>query len=493
MGSILYIALAWLLLALCSLLPAQQAFADSAEVPAGLPEKQCSSDLIRNITTLIDTGDAGQSVTTGVLYKDNFSTAHARVVCNCPNESYSISGVTYSAYYALPDNGQAGNIWAILNESLQLRLPDAGQPMICKKASYHGINSRGITMSLSKAIHQPFRYVQICLGLCCLMLLSWSAPALAALPSYQCATNPTYQQTYVVTRDLGDAGTTGSSRSYDLDTGFQFSTMTCNCSKGGGTLYSLFTTTTSLPVDGDGWMKLNPFVDAKLGIKIGSTYQQVPFANYMSYAHTTACSKSENATNNGTEVGSASRLTLRLTKGLLGELTYSGELSKLYLQLKNNNEALDYGSPITVINLNLTLRSNASCSFQEGDTFNIDMGKIVRSRLNESGAPDGYTPRTINLSLDCTDVDGYSNIDYTFQSASGSSGDYLLTNLTGLGIGLLDGNDNPIGFGIDNTVSVPLQDSSTSFFIKPVPVKLAGQTVENGQFMAHAIVTVSLP
>ncbi|MGY3857900.1 fimbrial protein [Aeromonas intestinalis] len=117
----------------------------------------------------------------------------------------------------------------------------------------------------------------------------------------------------------------------------------------------------------------------------------------------------------------------------------------------------------------------------------------MRSNLNEGGVPNGYTPKMINLSLDCQSVDGHPNIDYTFQSASGSSGDYLLTSLAGLGIGFMDGNDNPLGLGINNSVSVPLQDSSTSFYLKPYPVRLAGQTVDNGEFVARAIITVSLP
>ncbi|WP_349922238.1 hypothetical protein [Aeromonas veronii] len=134
MVNILYIALAWLLLALSSLLPAHQAFAASTPIPAGLPQKQCSGDLTRNVTAVVDTGDNGQDVGSGVIYKNNFNTGtQSTVVCNCP-DPYNFSGVTYSAYYTLPDNGQNGNIWAILNESLHLQCAGRGQPAVAVRA-----------------------------------------------------------------------------------------------------------------------------------------------------------------------------------------------------------------------------------------------------------------------------------------------------------------------------------------------------------------------
>lgn len=336
---------------------------------------------------------------------------------------------------------------------------------------------------------QYYCHIKKCIGTFLIVFLSWSTEALAALPLNQCEGNPVTEQLFQIDAELENGGSTGNTLDQDIQSG-KTGNATCHCEEWGD-YYSWFTATSNLPLGGDGWYQLNDYLDAKVSIWIyGPGFKQVPFTqiknNGLTHCYNTTSEIS------GIATGSRIAVTFRLRKGIIGEVKFSGNLATLFWQL-SPDKSPNKSYPFAYINADVTLHTTAQCSFREGDMFTVDLGRVYKTALVEGKKPKGFTPKSVDLSVDCINADTETAIDYTFQSASGSSGNFILTDLPGVGIGLLDNNEQPIGLGINNTVSAPFDNSSTSFFIKFYPTKLAGQEIINGTFTAQAIVTISLP
>lgn len=273
----------------------------------------------------------------------------------------------------------------------------------------------------------------------------------------------------------------------------QSGTGLCNC-RDSKSYYSWFTGRSNLPEAGGGYYQLNEYLDAQISIYVYSAgFQLVPFTSVQNSA-TSQCAGA-NTVVSGVATGGRAMVTFRLRKGIVGYVKYSGELASLYWMI-GSNKLPDFNYPFAVVNADITLGALAQCNFRQGDTFTVDLGDVYKGNMTDGNIPNNYTPRNIDLSVDCTNLDS-SALEYNFQSASGSTGDFINTDLPGVGVGLLDGSGNPIGLGINNAVTVPtvgtVDNSASDFNVKLYPTKLAGQEVQPGHFSAQAIVTVSIP
>ncbi|WP_176443128.1 fimbrial protein [Pseudomonas segetis] len=320
--------------------------------------------------------------------------------------------------------------------------------------------------------------------------LGWSFSAHAEPPAWQCEGAPVIEHNNVIALDFTEQASIGERVDTTFNTG-QGGVGNCNCPES-GSYTSYFTSTTGLTVTSDGWLKLNDNIDARLRIFVlGSNNVLVPFSKVPNTA-SSPCSPENGIVNAST--GSRGQVAFRITKPFVGEIIYSGRLATMYWQINDSSAAVDMNYPYAHVNADIRLKVLASCQFRAGDTFTIDLGDIDKAALTEGGLPKyGFTPKSIDLSLDCVNIGSSGKVSYMFQSASGSEGNLLLTDLRGLGIGLHDGDDNPVGLGAENAIEVPVVSDTTSFLLKPYPSKLPGAAVESGSYTAQAIVTVTLP
>ena len=320
----------------------------------------------------------------------------------------------------------------------------------------------------------------------------WSTGALAGPPPWQCVGDPISSYQIAIDLELPNGGQVNSLGSSRFQSG-QSLKQICNCPIA-GQYYGVYTTTTPLPVMGDGWLQLNDAIEAKVFVDIwGPGLTQVPYTRVLNKGPT-ICDSPTFVSYPGT--GSSGRIDFRLRKSIVGEVSFSGRLATLYTQFEPATAAPDLNYPHAYIDANISLRGTATCQFRAGDQFSIDLGQIEKSTLIEGGPPrSGFTPQTIDLSGDCVGSGISSAIKYQFDGLSGHTGDSNLmrTNLRGVGIGFHDGNDQPIGFGAGKAFNVPVVNNSTSLLIKPYPSKIAGEVINNGAFEAQAVVTLSLP
>ncbi len=324
------------------------------------------------------------------------------------------------------------------------------------------------------------------------LVFGWSTGALAGLPPWQCVGDPV--TTYNVGMDLelpsGGQVNSTTSDTFSAATGFR---QICNCPVRGD-YYGLYSATTSLPIVGDGWLQLNDTIEAQVFVDIwGPGATQVPYTRVLNKGPT-KCDGPDFVSY--PETGREGRVNFRLRKSIVGIMTFSGRLATLYTQFEPATGQPDPLYPHVYIDANISLRGTATCQFRAGDQFSIDLGQIEKSTLIEGGPPrSGFTPQTLDLSVDCVGAGISSAIKYQFDGLSGHTGDLKLmrTNLRGVGIGFHDGNDQPIGFGVDKAFNVPVVNNSTSLLIKPYPSKIAGEVINNGAFEAQAVITLSLP
>lgn len=330
-------------------------------------------------------------------------------------------------------------------------------------------------------------------------ILLHSGYSQAALPDWQCSGAPVTSLSLSNTRDTDAYGPKPGGTVKAPASNYNGSVpMTCNCPVSGSYTAS-YSASSAYPSIADDYLKLNDYLAVSVGFfvqYIGPVI--VPFSNQTD-GRSFSCTKPASNTSipNG---GSASvaYATFKLLRGIEGTTTFSGRVASLYVQLNPGGSgtpgALDTSSPVTTFDINVSWTSNASCKFRAGDSFTLDLGRVVKHTLVQGDKPsDGSASKTIDLSVDCQNTDRYTMVNYMFQSVSGSAGNYLLTNIAGLGIGLEDADGNPVGLGVENSVNVPLVSNSASFAIKAYPTKVVSGDPENGNFQAQAIVTVSLP
>ncbi|MFP2237269.1 fimbrial protein [Pseudescherichia vulneris] len=330
-------------------------------------------------------------------------------------------------------------------------------------------------------------------------ILLHSGYSLAALPDWQCSGAPVTSLSRSSTLDTDGYGIKPGGTYGPLAISYNGSVpMTCNCPVS-GSYTALYSSSSDYPSLADDYLKLNDYLAVHVGFFIQYVGQPaVPFSN-LTDRRTFSCTRpgSNVSIPNGGSA-SASNVTIKLLRGIEGTSTFSGRVASLYVQLNPGGSgtlgALDTSSPVTTVDLNITWTSSASCKFRAGDSFTLDLGRVVKHTLVQGDKPsDGSASKTIDLSVDCQNTDRYTMVNYMFQSVSGSAGNYLLTNIAGLGIGLEDADGNPVGLGVENSVNVPLVSNSASFAIKAYPTKVVSGDPENGNFQAQAIVTVSLP
>lgn len=347
-------------------------------------------------------------------------------------------------------------------------------------------------MSGNTGTYRAFIRTQAWLCLAIIVAMAWSTGVCAQLNEWECRGDPVVQHNVTLDVELVEESQSGALTETPFDsgtTGYGY----CICPEAGN-YYSLFSGAADRSLtrgSESGWYQLNEYIEVQIYVEIsGAGMRRVPFFGVTNNT-LSACSPENGRV--PTETGKVGKLIFRLTKNFVGELNFSGPISNLFWQINKRNPVINESYPFATINANIRVAEISSCNFREGDTFTVDLGDIDKATLVSGGPPkSGYIAPTIDLSLDCVNFHEAGTASYMFQGISGTEGDIVLTDLRGVGIGLRDGNDNPVGLGAENAIAVPVVSSAASFLLKPYPTKLAGQAVQSGQFTAQVIVTVSL-
>ncbi|MGB6190356.1 MAG: fimbrial protein [Aeromonas molluscorum] len=277
------------------------------------------------------------------------------------------------------------------------------------------------------------------------------------------------------------------------------STATCDCT---GISLGLLVTAyyqgaTTLPTIADPLgtlIKLNDYFGLKAEFNVGGSYRTVPFNTTTIGLLSVCVGNLLNLALGGIDVNGG-KYTLKLLKGITGTQTFSGTVASLFVR-RSSLPDTNVGNEFSRLAMNISITSTPSCQFPAGTSIPLDLGAVAQSAFVEGGVPRGYAPRSVNVSVSCSQIpsDYVIPLSYSFGGALTSQGNFINTSLAGVGIGLLQQDtDTPIPF--DTAIGVPYSQSThkTDYRVRVYPTKLPGQPVRTGPYTATVMVTVTVP
>lgn len=305
---------------------------------------------------------------------------------------------------------------------------------------------------------------------------------------------------FVATGPITTTGTLYQPGDTGIATAFSTtSSATCDCT---GISVGLLVTvyyqaTTSLPTVSDPLgtlIKLNSYFGLKAEFNAAGTYRMVPFNATSSGLLAVCIGNVVNLALGGIDVNGG-RYTLKLLKGVTGTQTFSGTVAYLFVR----RSTLPDTSPANAFSqlaMNISVTSTPSCQFPAGTSIPIDLGAVAQSAFIEGEVPRGYTPRSVNVSVTCSQIpsDYVVPLSYRFGGALTSQNRFITTSLAGVGVGMLE-QSSPTPIPFDTAIAVPYSAAThnTNYQVRLYPTRLPGQVVRTGAYTGTIMVTVSVP
>ncbi|MGY4108183.1 fimbrial protein [Aeromonas encheleia] len=154
------------------------------------------------------------------------------------------------------------------------------------------------------------------------------------------------------------------------------------------------------------------------------------------------------------------------------------------------------GNEFSQLAMNISVTSTPSCQFPAGTSIPIDLGAVAQSAFIEGEVPRGYTPRSVNVSVTCSQIpsDYVVPLSYRFGGALTSQNRFITTSLAGVGVGMLE-QSSPTPIPFDTAIAVPYSAAThnTNYQVRLYPTRLPGQVVRTGAYTGTIMVTVSVP
>ena len=183
---------------------------------------------------------------------------------------------------------------------------------------------------------------------------------------------------------------------------------TCDCT---GISVGLFVTvyyqgTTNLPTVSDPLgtlIKLNPYFGLKTEFNAAGGYQEVPFSATTTGLLSACVGGLLNVSLLGGINVNGGRYTLKLLKGVLGTQTFNGTVAHLFVRRASVPDT----SPVNAFStlaMNISVTSTPTCQFPAGTSIPIDLGAVAQSAFVEGEIPRGYAPRSVNVSVTCSQI-----------------------------------------------------------------------------------------
>lgn len=185
-------------------------------------------------------------------------------------------------------------------------------------------------------------------------------------------------------------------------------TATCDCT---GISVGLFVTvyyqgTTNLPTVSDPLgtlIKLNPYFGLKTEFNAAGGYQEVPFSATTTGLLSACVGGLLNVSLLGGINVNGGRYTLKLLKGVTGTQTFNGTVAHLFVRRASAPDT----SPVNAFStlaMNISVTSTPTCQFPAGTSIPIDLGAVAQSAFVEGEIPKGYAPRSVNVSVTCSQI-----------------------------------------------------------------------------------------
>lgn len=252
-----------------------------------------------------------------------------------------------------------------------------------------------------------------------------------------------------------------------------------------------------------GWQRINEYIDVRIFVAIwnqntGATaMHQVPFSSVSNYTSQGVCPNTElNQFGRGRlrqtiTSGGTGKLDLYIRKPFVGSTKFN--IPDLYVMYANN-DLVHNGPPIVTVGLNLEVRAPQSCEINAGQSISIPFNDAAQRNFvaaGKGGMPAGVVPQSKTLSIKCSNMDAYANLDMRFIGTAdpNRTNDGFSTTNKDIAIAI----EGPNGRLTPTTGKLPLQLDSNqngSVTIKTYPISSTGLAPAVGKY--SSIVTVRL-
>ncbi|MCH7370850.1 MULTISPECIES: fimbrial protein [Aeromonas] len=338
----------------------------------------------------------------------------------------------------------------------------------------------------------PGRPILWVLGVLLLSYLLWQPGAHAV--NGQCTSPFVATGPITATSTLYQPGATSGPTAFSTT-----SSATCDCV---GISVGLLVTvyyqgSTSLPTVADPsgtLIKLNSYFGLKAEFNAAGSYQTVPFNATSSGLLSLCIGNVVNLALGGINV-TGGRYTLKLLKGVTGTQTFNGTVAYLFVR-RSNLPDTSPANAFSTLAMNISVTSTPTCQFPAGTSIPIDLGAVAQSAFVEGEVPRGYAPRSVNVSVTCSQIpsDYVVPLSYSFGGALSSQNRFITTSLAGVGVGMLE-QDTQTAIPFDTAIAVPYlaATNNTNYKVRLYPTRLPGQVVRTGAYTGTIMVTVSVP
>lgn len=244
-----------------------------------------------------------------------------------------------------------------------------------------------------------------------------------------------------------------------------------------------------------GWYSVNEYLDIRTEVAIWngnigtSQYHRVPFGPVANNT-SEVCPRTAYLVSSISSGGSG-KMDLYIKKAFVGNVSfYIPEVYSLSASLVNNAS----GPPVAVVGLNVSVTAPQSCEINAGQNISIPFNDIPQRNFvaaGKGGMPAGVVPQSKTLSLKCSNMDAYANLDMRFIGTAdpSSTTDGFSTNNKDIAIAI----EGPNGRLTPTTGKLPLQldaNQNGSVTIKTYPFSSTGLAPTVGKY--SSIVTVRL-
>ncbi|WP_272676501.1 fimbrial protein [Providencia huaxiensis] len=311
----------------------------------------------------------------------------------------------------------------------------------------------------------------------------------------------------------GDIGSSFNKSGVELPSKFSWNDgktykIVCACIPGQSwdqTYYSTFYKGNNGPTTGHapGWEKANEYIDVRTFVAIWNqntgvtSMHEVPFRNVSNYTSEGVCPNTELNQFGRSRIrqtitsGGTGRMDLYIRKPFVGRTTFS--IPDFYTMFANN-EPHQNGPAIATIGISVDITAPQSCEINAGQSISIPFNDIPQRNFVAAGKgvmPAGVVPQSKTLSLKCSNMDAYANLDMRFIGTAdpNSTTDGFSTDNKDIAIAI----EGPNGRLTPTTGKLPLQldaNQNGSVTIKTYPFSSTGLAPTVGKY--SSIVTVRL-
>lgn len=188
--------------------------------------------------------------------------------------------------------------------------------------------------------------------------------------------------------------------------------------------------------------------------------------------------------------GNKGYINLRFKKGFVGEVIVPSQL--ILKMFVNRAAGAPRNNPYMQLYLSGKFVVPPSCTINAGAELNVDLGTLFSSDFGAAGEkPSGYTPRTIEVPIQCNDASAMAHLTLNLSGDSAPGlPDALKTNNDDVGVKITDESGKVI---IPDSTVLPFEIDDAyraTLFLQAYPVSTAGVAPRSGDFSATALLYV---